>query len=302
MSFLIKQNDKELEFSMQKIYDQIQSVPINQLTEHPLNQELFSALTPSEYGLLRQGIQDHGLQHPLLINKEMVILSGNCRWRICKELGYEYIDAKLVDYSYEEEAIELLITENKARRGAEDDYIKLAKQMDSLHEAWNISAGRKSAHDARDNGQKKRKDVAAVFGMSEAQVGRHLQLLKLNPNIQSLVSEGNISLMGGVALSGLSMDMQNLFYDYMQQTNYPKLTVNEIKTIIESLCNTVGNSEKNIDSVPKTETPIDDIEEKEIAKIQMAISKVLLLNLSNGSKNKLKATIISTLKKLEENA
>ncbi|MNC38138.1 hypothetical protein D3C75_867290 [compost metagenome] len=172
--------------------------------------------------------------------------------------------------------------------------------MNLLYEAWNISTGRKSAHDARDHGQKMRKDVAKVFGISESQVARYLQLLKLNQEIQYLVSEGKISLMGGVALSTISTDIQNVFYDYMQQKGFPKITVQEIKKVIESFCNKEDSLAKSNDSAPNIEKVID-IEEKEIAKLQKVISKMLLLNLSKGSKDKFKATIISTLKKLEEN-
>lgn len=282
---------------MMEIHSEIQKVPINTLTEHPLNKEYHSDLTSSEYALLLHDIKENGLQNPIFINKDGLILSGNWRWKICKQLGYEYIDAKVVDYSQAKE-LEHLIIDNKTHRSPEYDRIKLAKQIKLIYELWNISPGRKSVHDAQ---IKTRFHVEDVFGMDETKIRRHLQLLNLNQELQNLVSKDTIPFMGGVKLSTLSAETQSRFYNYFCEMEFPEITVQKIKEIIESFTNPEGNIEKHNDSAPNIENAIE-IEEKEIAKLQKVISKVLHLNLSKGSKDKFKSTIISTLKKLEENA
>lgn len=132
-----------------------------------MNKEYHSDLTSSEYALLLHDIKENGLQNPIFINKKIgLILSGNWRWKICKQLGYESIDTKVVDYSPDKE-LEHLIIDNKTHRSPEHDRSKLAKQIKLLYELRNISPGRKSLHDAQ---IKTHFHVEDVFGMDETKI------------------------------------------------------------------------------------------------------------------------------------
>ncbi|WP_219835367.1 ParB N-terminal domain-containing protein [Paenibacillus sp. R14(2021)] len=281
-----------------KIYEQIQEIPINTLTEHSLNTEYHSELSSSEYDLLYQDIKTNGLQHPLLINKDNVILSGHARWKICRDLNYENINVKLIECSTDEE-LELLVLANKTRRGSERDHIKIAKQIKLLYECWKVSPGRKSVHDAQDNDLKNRHDVALAFDKSDSQIRRYLQLLNLKQNLQNLVSEEKITLMGGVELSGLSTDSQDKFYECLQNMGFPKLTVQQIKKIIGSI--TVAEETKNRDNTTVTDSDVINIEEKEIKKVHKAVLTILQLKLSTTSIDQLKAIFIHAINNLEGN-
>ncbi|WP_405081702.1 ParB/RepB/Spo0J family partition protein [Paenibacillus chitinolyticus] len=280
-----------------KIHEHIQEFPINTLSEHPLNTEYHSELTSSEYELLYQDIKNNGLQHPLLINKDNVILSGHARWNICKQLNYETVKAKLVECSTDEE-LELLVLENKTRRGSERDLIKIAKQIKLLYDCWGVSPGRKSAHDAQDNDLKNRHDVALAFDKSDSQIRRYLQLLSLNRNLQDLVSKEKITLMGGVELSGLSVDTQDKFYECIQQKGFPKLTVQQIKKIIESITGVEENTQGDDNTVPNSD--VLNIEEREIKKVHKAVTKILQFKLSKTSIDQLKSLFVHAINNLED--
>lgn len=68
-----------------------------------------------DISLLKKSIERYGLLHPIIINKNNQLVSGERRLTAAKELGWEDIDVVIKELTYKE-ALNIEITENTARK------------------------------------------------------------------------------------------------------------------------------------------------------------------------------------------
>lgn len=74
---------------------------------------------------------------PIVVNKDMVILGGNMRYKACKEAGMKEIPIIIADNLTEEQQREFLIKDNTS--GGEWDWEMLANEWDSEQlEDWGL--------------------------------------------------------------------------------------------------------------------------------------------------------------------
>ena len=94
----------------------IEKIKINKLKPAFYNPRQIST---KQYKDLKQSIEKFTLCDPIIINKDMTVIGGHQRLKICKELRYTEIDCVVLDLSKEEER-ELNIRLNKS--GGEWDF------------------------------------------------------------------------------------------------------------------------------------------------------------------------------------
>jgi len=51
----------------------------------------------NDRGYLTRSIKQHGLIHPILVDRQLNVVDGNRRALSCEDLGMEYIEATLVN-------------------------------------------------------------------------------------------------------------------------------------------------------------------------------------------------------------
>ncbi len=68
-----------------------------------------------DLSLLKKSIEKYGLLHPIIINKNNQLVSGERRLTAAKELGWEEIDVVIKELSYKE-ALNIELTENTTRK------------------------------------------------------------------------------------------------------------------------------------------------------------------------------------------
>lgn len=74
---------------------------------------------------------------PIVVNKDMIILGGNMRYKAAKEIGLKEIPVKVADNLTPEQEREFLIKDNTS--GGEWDWEILANEWDSKElEAWGV--------------------------------------------------------------------------------------------------------------------------------------------------------------------
>ena len=67
----------------------MQQININELKEHPRNNEFFDDITGEKWKEFLESIKKRGVVEPIVITPDKVIVSGHQRVRACKELrGY----------------------------------------------------------------------------------------------------------------------------------------------------------------------------------------------------------------------
>jgi ParB-like chromosome segregation protein Spo0J len=255
---------------MIQINEDIVTIPLNLLKEHPLNKVYHSDLDSDSRALLFQDIKENGLRYPILVREaDHTVLSGSKRCEIWEKLGNKEISARLVKCT-DEDAAYLLVAENKVRRGIEKDLIKKARQIKLLFTRFGIKPGRKSVHEAQD---KTRHDAAEQLEMSDSNARRYIQLLDLSEELQEEVSKGNIKFKAGVKLSRLSNEVQRSFYEYKREKEFTEMSNEDVYKVILLLT-----------SVEDIEFEKNDIsqfakEEKELQKLQKKVISMTTRNL-----------------------
>jgi len=92
---------------------------------------------------------------PIVVNKDMIILGGNMRYRACKEAGIKEIPVIITDLS-EEKQREFLIKDNTS--GGEWDWDMLANEWDTDElDAWGLDL---PVFDIKDEGTTEMEDLS----------------------------------------------------------------------------------------------------------------------------------------------
>ena len=68
-----------------------------------------------DLSLLKKSMERYGFLHPIIINKNNQLVSGERRLTAAKELGWEEIDVVIKDLTYKE-ALNIEMTENTTRK------------------------------------------------------------------------------------------------------------------------------------------------------------------------------------------
>ena len=84
-------------------------------------------ISTKQYNDIKKSIEKFGLVDPIIVNKDMTVIGGHQRLKICKELKHIEIDCVVLDLSKEEER-ELNIRLNK--NSGEFDMDILANEFD----------------------------------------------------------------------------------------------------------------------------------------------------------------------------
>ena len=84
-------------------------------------------ITKKQYNDLKESVQKFGLVDPIILNKDMTVIGGHQRLKVCKDLNYDKISCVVLDLSKEQER-ELNIRLNKS--GGEFDMDALANYFD----------------------------------------------------------------------------------------------------------------------------------------------------------------------------
>ena len=102
----------------------IELIKINKLKPAKYNPRQIST---KQYKDLKESIEKFDLVDPIIVNKDMTVIGGHQRLKVCKELQYKDVDCVILDLSKEQER-ELNIRLNKS--GGEFDMDALANYFD----------------------------------------------------------------------------------------------------------------------------------------------------------------------------
>ena len=156
-------------------------VPIEKIRANPNNPRRF--FSDSELEDLCNSIKEHGIVQPILVRPargedlggaEYEIIAGERRWRASQKAAIHEVPIIIRDVE-DKQALELAIIENVQR-----------SDLNAVEEAL----GYQQLIDEYDYTQN---DLAQVIGKSRSHVANTLRLLKLPPNVQSLVNDGSLS-------------------------------------------------------------------------------------------------------------
>lgn len=202
---------------------------------------------------LSETIKQHGLIQPIVVNRTndgYELVSGERRYRACKEAGFHKITAIVRNYS-ERETLEVSIIENIQREDLNP--IEEAMAYQQLTEKLSM----------------KITEVAARVGKNRSTVSNMIRLLQLPDSVKELIKTGKLS--EGHARPLLSIGDKRKLETYALQIVEKNLTVREVEEYVAGLWETKTTlSTKRDNSDPSITNVETKIRNKLSAKVKIA--------------------------------
>lgn len=219
----------------------IKSVAVSMLKEHKVNRLLYG---DGEVRDLIESIEDVGLLQPITVTQDNIILSGHRRVKAVRQLGWDMIDAEVVDnIPAEADQIERLIASNVYREKTNEMKMREAKAL----------------ADARPKGVRgqgaTRELVGKAVGISGRSVDRGIKVIdavdKLRENGDTKKADELVKKMNSSIYSALKEveepldkeeDVGPVYYEFVH--------------VFEDLCNRMEKSYKKLSKLRDHTTPI----------------------------------------------
>jgi len=103
---------------------------IEELTRHPLNQDVYGDLTLEPDFI--DSIEQHGILEPILIKSDGIIISGHRRYAAALEVGLDEIPVREVSYDSDLEEREAVIHHNKQRTKTFSQKMREAMELEEI--------------------------------------------------------------------------------------------------------------------------------------------------------------------------
>jgi ParB family transcriptional regulator, chromosome partitioning protein len=141
---------------------------------------------------LAQSIQKQGLIQPLTVRPKgdkYEIIAGERRWRACQLIGKTEVPV-IVQHVSDETALALALIENLQRQNL--NAIEEAHALQRLIDEFSLT----------------HQQIAEILGHSRGHISNQLRLLQLEPEVQTLLAQGHISVGHARCLVGLDTNTQ----------------------------------------------------------------------------------------------
>ena len=174
------------------VEDDVQSLPISRIEPNPFQPRI--SFDPEPLQELAESIATHGLLHPIivrLVDQRYQLVTGERRLRACKLLGWTTIPAvvKIMD---DRTAAEMALIENLQRRDLH--FLEEAEGYQKLIAEFELT----------------QEELAKRIGKSQSSIANRLRLLRLDPDIRSIISREMISERHARALLQLESSQEQM--------------------------------------------------------------------------------------------
>jgi ParB family chromosome partitioning protein len=105
---------------------------LNELTRHPLNQDVYGDLTLEPDFI--DSIEQHGVLEPILIKSDGTIISGHRRYAAALEIGLDQVPVREVSYDSELKEREAVIHHNKQRTKTFSQKMREAMELEKIEQ------------------------------------------------------------------------------------------------------------------------------------------------------------------------
>ena len=213
------------------------------LKVHPRNAEFFDDIDGAEFDRLVESIKDHGVLTPLRVTKDMTIISGHQRVRAAIQAECFSVPVIIDETDDENDALMKLIETNFGRMN--NDPIKQAKWLEEYMKLRGVQVGSGRPKKNGNNFRISQDDIAKELGIDVRSIANLRSLLKLDPALQSLISEGKINATTGFKiLSRLSPEEQLKLIEKLPKDEI--LSSNAVKAHIEEMRDEFASSNATI--------------------------------------------------------
>lgn len=205
---------------------------------------------------LSESIKEYGVIQPIIVTKEKGyyrIVAGERRWRAAKEAGLKKIPAIIKEYT-DKEVSEIALIENLQREDLNS--LEEAKGIQNLINEYGL----------------KQEEIAKIISKSRPYITNSLRLLNLDPFVQELLLQKQITSGHAKMLAGIKDN--ELQIKIAKEIVEKGLSVRQVESIVSK------GMKFEIKSVKSKDVHIETIEKEleELLKVK--------INISNSAKNK----------------
>jgi len=174
--------------------DTIINVDPRILKVHPRNSEFFDDVNGAEFDRLVESIKDHGVLTPLRVTKDMTIISGHQRMRAAIQAEIFSVPV-IVDESEDDNDVLMKLIETNFGR-MKNDPVKQAKWIKEYEELRGVRQGAAERNNFAQR-ETTQEDIANELGVTVKSLQNLKKLLKLDPALQAMISDGKINATTG---------------------------------------------------------------------------------------------------------
>ncbi len=174
--------------------------PRTEFAEEPLND-------------LVESLRHHGLMQPIVVRRvgsAFELIAGERRWRAARELGWDQIEAVVVEAD-DRRMVEWALIENVQRQDLNP--MELARALKQMSRDFGLT----------------QEEIGKALGMSRPSIANLQRLLDLPESIQASVSRGTISM--GAARALLSIEDPHAMASAAARVEKGELTVRQVEAL-----------------------------------------------------------------------
>ena len=226
-------------------------VNISSLNPYPRNNYFFDDIIGSDWDNLLKSIKEIGLQEPIIITKDNMIVSGHQRVRACKELGIDTVEAVYREYATEDDLTRAVIEINIIQRGVGNpNPVKFGRCIKELERIYGIrNGGDRKSEKSEPNGLGliTQDDLAEKLHLSTETLRNYKKLADTIPELQELIIDGKISPKAARALAKrLSQDEQLELISSLDVSK--KYTMKEIESAVQEYKKQLESKDEQIEA------------------------------------------------------
>ena len=172
------------------LHPQITMLAIDQLVANPFQPR--KHFDEQAIDTLAQSIAKQGLMQPITVRPKgelYEIIAGERRWRACQKIAKSPVPV-IIQHVSDETALALALIENLQREDL--NAIEEAQALNRLINEFQLT----------------HQQIATILGHSRAHISNQLRLLQLEPEVQTLLAKGDISVGHARCLVGLETNTQ----------------------------------------------------------------------------------------------
>ena len=243
-----------------------QKLIVKELIPYRDNSFYFDDITEDSWDSFIQSIKTSGVQEPIVVTQDNVIVSGHQRVRACKALGIEEVDAVVRDFDSEDEILKCMIETNICQRGVGNlnpvKFGRCIKELERIYGVRDGSAGGTGANQYSkevESNNYTEADLADQLGLTRQTIQNYKALADMIPEIQTLVETGIVTPTTARAIAKkLPEFQQKELAEQLAQDDKKKYSMKEIEEEIKQIKKQLSEKERKINELERDSKERED--------------------------------------------
>jgi ParB family transcriptional regulator, chromosome partitioning protein len=227
------------------------NLPVDRIVENPFQPR--TDFDPEALEELRKSILQNGLIQPVTVRRfeggTYQLISGERRWRACRDIGYEKVPAYILDVASDELMLAMALIENIQRESLNP--VEIGTAYKRLMDECNLT----------------QEQIAEKVGKDRSTIANSIRLLRLSNEVRDALVKGKISM--GHARALINAPDEATQIELMREIVAKNLSVRKVEKLAKERA--AGGKPKSAPSKPSTPSRPD----ASVAAVEDAVRRAL---------------------------